>query len=110
VSVISAERSGPTTTRRRRDRRCARGGYTRFGQWKLDPDRAPTAAQDLSASRATIDRLNHAMVSEMARHWDVLRSPECSGLLDDARRDVIAASALDEIYQQALFLATRAYC
>jgi chorismate mutase len=50
------------------------------------------------------------MVSEMARHWDVLRSPECSGLLDDARRDVIAASALDEIYQQALFLATRAYC
>jgi chorismate mutase len=84
--------------------------YTRFGQWKLDPAGAPAAAPDLSVSRAIIDGLNHAMISEMAAHWDTLHSPECFGLLDDARRDVTASRALDDLYQRALAFATRTYC
>ncbi|HEV7420627.1 MAG TPA: chorismate mutase [Mycobacterium sp.] len=84
--------------------------YTRFGQWKLDPAVAPTAAPDLSASRTAIDGFNHTMVSEIALHWDSLRGPGCEVALDDARSSVAAARQLDPLYQQALDFATHSYC
>ncbi len=59
--------------------------YTRFAQWKLDPGSAPGVAPDLSASRAIIDRLNAEMVEQVAVHWSVLHSPDCTGTLDDAK-------------------------
>jgi chorismate mutase len=84
--------------------------YTRFGQWKLDPAAAPTTAPDLSASRAAIDGFNHQMVTEMARHWDSLRGPECGQQRDDAVRAVAMERQLDPLYQQALTFATHSYC
>ena len=84
--------------------------YTRFGQWKLDPAAAPTTAPDLSASRTAIDGFNHQMVTEMALHWDSLRSPACGQLRDDAVHAVIADRQLDPLYQQALTFATHSYC
>ena len=84
--------------------------YTRFAQFKLDPASAPAAPQDLSASRAIIDRLNKLMVEQLAAEWPLLHAPDCTGRLDDARRSVVAARALDPLYQQALSFVTRSYC
>jgi chorismate mutase len=84
--------------------------YSRFAQWKLDPGSAPGAAPDLAASRAIIDRLNAAMVEQVALQWSVLHSPDCTGTLDDARAKVTNARTLDPLYQQALAFATRSYC
>ena len=84
--------------------------YTRFAQWKLDPASAPGVAPDLAASRETIDRLNTEMVEQIALHWSVLRSPDCTGTLDDAKAAVTNARTLDALYQQALAFSTQSYC
>ncbi len=84
--------------------------YTRLAQWKLDPGSAPGVAPDLAASRATIDRLNTEMVADVALHWSVLRSPDCTGMLDDAKTAVTNARMLDPLYQQALAVSTHSYC
>jgi chorismate mutase len=84
--------------------------YTRFGQWKFDPQSAPSIAPDLSASRAAIDGFNKIMVTEMATNWDELHAPGCAADLDAARGEVGTARSLDPLYTQALTFATRSYC
>lgn len=84
--------------------------YTRFAQWKFDPASAPVAPPDLSASRATIDRLNKVMVEQLAVVWPVLHSLDCTSRVDDARSAVVDARGLDPLYQQALSFVTRSYC
>jgi chorismate mutase len=84
--------------------------YTRFAQWKLDPGSAPNVAPDLSSSRAIIDRLNSEMVEQIAMHWPVLHSPDCTGTLDDARTAIAQSRTLDPLYQQALSFSTHSYC
>ncbi|OBG35347.1 chorismate mutase [Mycobacterium sp. E3198] len=84
--------------------------YSRFAGWKLRPADAPSAAPDLSASRARIDGFNRAMLAEIATHWDLLHSSACGPELDAARADVIRARGLDDLYQQALSLASQSYC
>ncbi len=84
--------------------------YTRFAQWKLDPESAPGVAPDLAASRATLDRLNTEMVDQVVLHLSDLRSPDCTGTLDEAKTAVASARALDPLYQQALTFSTRSYC
>jgi chorismate mutase len=81
--------------------------YTRFAQWKLDPASAPGVAPDLASSRATINRLNTEMVDQIALRSPVLRSPGCTGILDDAKSAVTTARTLDPLYQQALSFSTR---
>ncbi len=84
--------------------------YSRFSWWKLDPAAAPASAPDLSASRQTIDGLNHRMVTEIADEWPVLHSPACPATLAAAKSAVAASRALDPLYIQALDAATRSYC
>jgi chorismate mutase len=84
--------------------------YSRFAQWKLDPASAPTAPPELSASRSAIDVLNHAMVTEIALHWDLLHAPSCTNYLDDAKSAVTSARQFDTLYQQAFLFATQSYC
>ncbi|TPG34894.1 chorismate mutase [Mycolicibacterium hodleri] len=84
--------------------------YDLFSGWKLDPVAAPTTAPDLSDSRAAIDTLNRAMVSEIAGQWDALHSPLCLRDLDAARSAVVDERSLDDIYRRALTFATRSYC
>jgi chorismate mutase len=84
--------------------------YTRFAQWKLDPGSAPSVAPDLSSSRTIIDRLNSEMVKQIAMHWPVLRSPDCTATLDDARTAIVQSRMLDPLYQQALSFSTHSYC
>ncbi|MDT5210309.1 MAG: chorismate mutase [Mycobacterium sp.] len=84
--------------------------YTRFAQWKLDPGSAPSVAPDLSSSRTIIDRLNSEMVEQIAMHWPVLRSPDCTATLDDARTAIVQSRMLDPLYQQALSFSTHSYC
>lgn len=84
--------------------------YTRFGQWKFDPNTAPTTAPDLAASRTQIDGLNKALVDEIALHWNSLHSQGCRQDLSDAKAAVVAARGLDPLYQQALTSATQSYC
>jgi len=84
--------------------------YTRFGQWKLDPGSAPTQAPDLTSSRDVIDRLNTEMVEQIAAQSQVLHSPDCRRVLDDAKGAVAAARTLDQLYRQALDYSTHSYC
>ncbi|MCV7091652.1 chorismate mutase [Mycobacterium interjectum] len=84
--------------------------YSRFAGWKLKPGDAPSAAPDLSASRAVIDGFNRTMLAQIEAHWDLLHSPACAPELDAARAGVARARQLDDLYQQALSLATRSYC
>jgi chorismate mutase len=84
--------------------------YARFAQWKLDPSGAPTSAPDLSASRAAIDGFNRTMVTQIAQHWDTLRSPDCDQDVVHAVGAVTMDRRLDPMYQQALTFATRSYC
>jgi len=84
--------------------------YTRFGQWKFDPNTAPTTAPDLSSSRAQIDGFNKTLVNEIALHWNALHSQGCAQDLADAKAAVVGARGLDPLYQQALTSATRSFC
>ncbi|WP_261859458.1 chorismate mutase [Mycobacterium montefiorense] len=84
--------------------------YTRFAGWKLNPSNAPAGSPDLSASRSEIDGLNQTMMSQIVAHWDLLHAPACGSQLDAARAVVIRIRQLDTLYQQALSLATQAYC
>ncbi len=84
--------------------------YSRFSWWKFDPGAAPSAAPDLSASRALIDGLNRRMVGEIAEQWPVLRSPDCPLRLAAAKTVVADERRLDPLYRQALDTATRSYC
>jgi chorismate mutase len=84
--------------------------YTRFAQWKLDPDSVPAAPPDLAASRDAIDRSNRQMVDQIALRWQLLHSPGCADRLDDAKAAVAATRNLDAYYQQAISFSTRSYC
>lgn len=84
--------------------------HSRFAQWKLDPTSAPASAPDLSASRDTIDKLNHTIVAEIAKQWSTLHSPLCDADRDSAVDAVVQARNLDPVYRQALIYATHSYC
>jgi chorismate mutase len=84
--------------------------YGRFAQWKFDPAAAPATAPDLPASRSAIDALNKTMVTEIAAHWLLLRSPDCVADRDEAVDAVGRARGFDPLYRQALDFATRSYC
>jgi chorismate mutase len=84
--------------------------YSRFGQWKLDPNSAPGTAPDLSSSRTAIDGFNKTMVNEIALQWGSLHGPGCWADLADATAAVVGARQLDGLYQHALTFATGSYC
>lgn len=84
--------------------------YSRFAQWKLNPDAVPADSPDLSVSRSEINTLNHTMLTRMGANWEALHAPACAAQLAVARAGVVAARQLDSLYQQALALATQSYC
>jgi chorismate mutase len=84
--------------------------YRRFSDWKFTPGAAPADAPDLSASREQIDALNHTMVAEIASHWQLLHSAQCSAERRHAVNAVAATRQLDELYRRALDVATGSYC
>jgi len=50
------------------------------------------------------------MLTQIVVNWELLRSPAYASELDTARGDVIRARPIDDLYRQALSLATQAYC
>jgi chorismate mutase len=84
--------------------------YSRFADWKLNPEGVPVGSPDLSASRSAIDALNQTMLTQLVANWDLLHSPACAVQLDVARSDVIRVRQLEGLYQQALSFATQSYC
>ncbi|TGD88261.1 chorismate mutase [Mycolicibacterium sp. CH28] len=84
--------------------------YSRFAGWKFNPSTAPTTAPNLADSRSIIDGLNHQMVSQIALQWPVLRSPGCPDALAAARTSVAGERQFDDLYREALDVATRSYC
>ncbi len=84
--------------------------YSRFAEWKLNPESVPAGSPDLSTSRSSIDALNQTMLTQIVANWDLLHSPACGMQLDAARSGVIRARQLDGLYQRALSLATHSYC
>lgn len=84
--------------------------YSRFAGWKLEPAMAPAWAPALADSRASIDRLNELIISEIAQQLPALMSADCPTRLDSARVDVAAGRQLDDLYRRALEAATRSYC
>lgn len=84
--------------------------YRRFADWKLDPGAAPPPPADLAASRAAIDVSNTKILSHIALNVSLLGSPECAGLLQQARSQVTRQRGLDNLYQRALTAATTSFC
>ncbi|AQT80052.1 chorismate mutase [Mycolicibacterium litorale] len=84
--------------------------YRRFADWKFGAAAAPTAAPDLSDSRAVIDGLNHQIVSQIAAQWPLLHSPGCPDALTAAKAAVATERQFDDLYRQGLDVATRSYC
>jgi chorismate mutase len=84
--------------------------HSRFAAWKIDPASAPKAAPDLAASRNTIDKLNTAIVDDIADEWIALHASSCRTDLDHARATVVTMRRLDALYQQALSYAVHRYC
>lgn len=84
--------------------------YSRFADWKLNPDAAPGQSVDLSTSRSAIDDLNQTMLNQVVGNWDLLHSPACAAQLDLAASGVVRARSLDALYRRALALATQSYC
>lgn len=84
--------------------------YGRFSGWKLNPDGAPNAAPDLSATRTLIDELTLRMVTELADDWPVLSGDSCATALSAAKAAVAERRGLDGLYREALDAATRSYC
>ena len=78
--------------------------------WRVSSCAAPTAAPDLSSSRARIDALNTTIVTELGAQRDLLRSPACPAALRDALDNAGATFGLDPDYRQALAFATHSYC
>ncbi|WP_082960046.1 chorismate mutase [Mycobacterium sp. 852002-53434_SCH5985345] len=84
--------------------------YSRFADWKFDPDAAPAESADLSASRSAIDDVNQTMLNQIVANWDLLHSAACPAQLGLAASGAIRARGLDTLYQRALALATQSYC
>lgn len=84
--------------------------YSRFAQWKLNPDAVPTDSPDLSVSRSEINAWNHTMLTQLVTNWEVLHAPVCAAQLAIAKAGVVAARRLDSLYQQGIALATQSYC
>jgi chorismate mutase len=84
--------------------------HSRFAAWKIDPGSAPRTAPDLSSSRDVINRLNEAMVDDIAEQWNALHASTCPADLEDAQAAAIAGRHLDGLYQQALKYAVHRYC
>ncbi|MGV9800471.1 chorismate mutase [Mycobacterium sp. NPDC003449] len=84
--------------------------HTRVGQWKIDPAAAPTNTTELASIRGTIDRLNGAIVDEIAAAWPALHAPACTADLRNALDSVSADRRLDDVYRRALGYATHRYC
>jgi chorismate mutase len=84
--------------------------HTRFAQWKIDPAAVPENAPDLSGLRDEIDRLNAAMVEDIASAGDVFRAASCPSDLAKAESAAVAARHLDELYGRALHFAVHEYC
>jgi chorismate mutase len=84
--------------------------HSRFAAWKIDPGSAPKAAPDLASSRDAIDKLNQAMVEDIADEWVALHAGSCRADLDRAKAAVVTMRHLDAPYQQALSYAVHRYC
>ncbi|BBY46802.1 secreted chorismate mutase (plasmid) [Mycolicibacterium arabiense] len=84
--------------------------HSRFAQWKIDPASVPRDAPDLSSLRNDIDRLNEAMVEDMADAGDALHAASCPSDLAKAEKAAVAAKQLDELYARALHFAVHDYC
>ena len=84
--------------------------YSRFADWKLGAAPAPAAAPDLSASRSAIDALNDKILSQIGLNWSLLQAPDCARQLGNATAETIRTRHFDNLYQRALWAATRSYC
>jgi chorismate mutase len=84
--------------------------HSRFAAWKIDPGSAPKAAPNLASSRDAIDKLNEAMIDDIAVDWNTLHASTCRADLDQAKAAVATIRHLDASYRQALGYAVHRYC
>lgn len=76
--------------------------------WRFDPAAAPSARPDLGAVRPVIDRVNVAIVDQLALHADTLSSPDCASSL--SRSVFNAVARVDALHQAALVRAAVSLC
>ncbi|WP_067844156.1 gamma subclass chorismate mutase AroQ [Nocardia lijiangensis] len=82
--------------------------YGLIARWRFDPASAPAAPPDLTDVRPTIDRLNAAIVDQLAEHRAELTAPDCMERL--AHGVFAQLVALDPLHQLALIRAASALC
>lgn len=78
--------------------------------WRFDPAAAPVAKPDLAAVRPEIDRVNVAIVDQLAVHRDTLSGPQCAVDLSRSVFGVVTSGRADPLHQAALVRAAVALC
>ncbi|MCP2291322.1 putative chorismate mutase [Nocardia amikacinitolerans] len=82
--------------------------YVLIARWRFDPAAAPVAPPDLTDVRPTIDRLNAAIVDQLAEHRVELAAPDC---MERLAHGVFAHFATaDPLHRLALIRAASALC
>ncbi|GAB2698784.1 gamma subclass chorismate mutase AroQ [Nocardia thraciensis] len=79
-------------------------------RWRFDPGSAPATPSDLSAVRPVIDRVNGAMLRQLAAHRGELDGPACVERLAAAVFPVLTSGRADALHQAALVRAAVALC
>ena len=81
-----------------------------YAWWNLTPNAAPTTRPDLAAIRPVIDRINAAIVDQLAVHRDTLTGPQCPAAVADSVLRVTARHRTDLLHQAALVAAATSLC
>lgn len=82
--------------------------YGLIARWRFDPAAAPATPPDLTDVRPTIDRLNTAIIDQLAEHRVELAAPDC---MERLAHGVFAHFATaDPLHRLALIRAASALC
>ncbi|MET8773695.1 gamma subclass chorismate mutase AroQ [Nocardia sp. NPDC004654] len=82
--------------------------YGLIARWRFDPAAAPAAPPDLTGVRPTIDRLNKAIIDQLAEHRAELAAPDC---MERLAPGVFAHfTTADPLHRLALIRAASALC
>ncbi|WP_431966224.1 gamma subclass chorismate mutase AroQ [Nocardia sp. bgisy134] len=82
--------------------------YGLITRWRFDPAGAPSTPPDLTDVRPTIDRLNAAIIDQLAEHRAELAAPDCMERLSHGVFALL--EAMDPLHRLALIRAASALC
>ncbi|WP_068066114.1 gamma subclass chorismate mutase AroQ [Nocardia xishanensis] len=82
--------------------------YGLIARWRFDPVAAPSTPPDLTDVRPAIDRLNAAIMDQLAEHRAELAAPDCMERLAHGVFSLL--ESMDPLHRLALIRAVSALC